>query len=247
MNILIIDSDLWSQKKLTYLLKMHKANIHIPKSIKNSEGIKNDILSKKIDIVFAEIHFDSNDIFDLIKGIHTNIPLFIILTDTDKYALKAIKYEIFDYILKPIDQTILSNTLDKAKIRLNYRKALQINDNPIKNRNLVMGIPSDTEITIIFFAEIKFLKSHKSGTIFYLGSNTIMNSPLSIDTYEKILNDTLFLRVHQSYIVNIFNIESIVVNRGRYDFLITCNNITIPINQKYAKVLFNFIKNKIYI
>lgn len=43
---------------------------------------------------------------DIIKQVHFNLsfPAFILTTAYHQYAIRAIKAEVFDYLMKPVDQ-----------------------------------------------------------------------------------------------------------------------------------------------
>jgi len=81
---------------------------------RTEEGIT-FILQKKPRVVFLDIEMENNiSAFDVINTLnkHGSRPIFILVTGYEQYVLKALKYEVFDYIMKPVDVDELKETLD---------------------------------------------------------------------------------------------------------------------------------------
>lgn len=58
--------------------------------------------------------------FDVIQEVHKIVPNqdFIFVTGFNQYAIKAIKKEAFDFLLKPVDIDELKETIDRYRTRL---------------------------------------------------------------------------------------------------------------------------------
>jgi len=75
------------------------------------------ILQKKPDVVFLDIEMPRMNGFQLLESI-SNIDFAIIFsTAYEQYAIKAIKSNAVDYILKPVSVTEVLNALEKVKNR----------------------------------------------------------------------------------------------------------------------------------
>jgi len=87
-----------------------------------SEKALEKILSLKPDIIFVDIEMPGLNGFDLIKKAGEKLPnlVFIFVTAFNHYAIKAIKREAFDYILKPVDLEELTNTINRYRKKQNH-------------------------------------------------------------------------------------------------------------------------------
>ncbi|MCX6235014.1 MAG: response regulator transcription factor [Bacteroidetes bacterium] len=75
------------------------------------------ILHKKPDLVFIDVEMPRMSGFDVVKAIKSKDfhPTFIFVTDYNQYAIKAIKNEAFDFLLKPVDIDELKDTLHRFR------------------------------------------------------------------------------------------------------------------------------------
>src|SRR5882724_4082547 len=70
----------------------------------------------KPDIIFLDIEMPRMNGFDMLKEIKEKNFHIIFTTAYDQYAIKAIKYAAFDYLLKPIDIEELKTTVAKVEL-----------------------------------------------------------------------------------------------------------------------------------
>ena len=116
INCIVIDDERNSRDRLIILLqKFEEVNI---------VGFEGDpekgidlICEKEPDIVFIDVEMPRKTGFDVVKdvkekGCHST---FIFVTGYNQYAIKAIKNEAFDYILKPVDIDELKNSIERFK------------------------------------------------------------------------------------------------------------------------------------
>jgi len=78
-----------------------EAVIHIPEDIP--------------DLVFLDVEMPGMSGFDVINKLHQAhcFPVFIFVTGFNQYAIKAIKAEAFDYLIKPVDLDELNVCLSR--------------------------------------------------------------------------------------------------------------------------------------
>ena len=88
---------------------------------RTKEGI-DYILKNKPSVVFLDIEMENNiSAFDVINELkkHCCHPTIILVTGHAQYVLKAIKNEVFDYLMKPVDVDELKETLNRLEKHLN--------------------------------------------------------------------------------------------------------------------------------
>lgn len=158
-------------------------------------------------LIFADIRIGGGDVFDALKDTAPNS--FVIFTTAyDDYALKAIKSNGVDYLLKPIDRNELEAaigkvlTLSEATVSeaapqgaTCWRKRLMANDDGYM-------IPVEVE-------SINFIVVEDKQPIAHLQSGDALQLELSMNEVDAQLDPDMFFRLNRQYIVNIRAIKSV--------------------------------------
>ena len=161
------------------------------------EGI-NITLKLKPNIIFLDVELKNEIGFEIIKEtacFFNEPPFVIVLSENEKYAKKAINYDVLFYMDKPINPTKLTIALNKFIKRFSELKS----HISIKDRNAHW---------LIKYNDILFIQSDGS----YCHVNRLNNKKVTVTKPLKEIETLLpktFLRVHKSYIINISYIEKI--------------------------------------
>lgn len=80
-----------------------------------------------IDVMICDIEMPQQNGIELLEWVRANYPrcvcIFLTSHDEFKYAQQAIRLGVLDYLLKPISEDQLKNTLEKAILQLNAQEA----------------------------------------------------------------------------------------------------------------------------
>ena len=124
IKILIVDDEPFIRQGLKILINWEEYGYEIVGEAANGiEAIK-VLEEKEIDLIIADIKMPEMNGIELIEYVHDNILSeikFIMLSGyyEFEYAKKAIKYNVTDYILKPIQKDeLIKDRLSKAKIEM---------------------------------------------------------------------------------------------------------------------------------
>jgi len=117
---IVVDDETLAVERLCNLLNQLKQVEVVETALAPEKAIK-EILSKKPDIVFIDVEMPRMSGFELVKEVRANLfnPTFIFVTAYNQYAIKAIKTEAFDFIIKPVDIDELHETIDRFLKRQN--------------------------------------------------------------------------------------------------------------------------------
>jgi two-component system LytT family response regulator len=162
----------------------------------------------------------------LIPGIDCEI---IFVTAHDNYAVDAFELSATGYILKPIDDQELSQAVDKALERVQFRKIAKIQPGiriqPIANDGKI-AIPGNHGIDYINISEILYLEStNKCTRIATLNQEYISTS--NIGKFQYLIDNFSFFQIHRSFIINI----RYVLRYDSLGFIIMNNKKEIPISR----------------
>ena len=87
-----------------------------------SEGVQL-INEQQPDLVFLDIKMPEGSGFDLLESITERNFKVIFVTAYDHYAIKAIRYSAFDYLLKPINTIELQKAIERVKVEMQQDKS----------------------------------------------------------------------------------------------------------------------------
>ncbi|MFT5243167.1 MAG: two-component system LytT family response regulator [Glaciecola sp.] len=151
------------------------------------------------DCLFLDIQMPTMDGFQFL-GKLTNTDFAIVITTAyDEYAIKALKHEAIDYLLKPVDSDDLQDPIQK-----------------IKKYNSRVSNSSKFEEVLVSFND-KYDK--KKITI-----NT--DGKLIFLDIDAILPEHCFFRIHNSYIINLNKIKEFIKSEG---YVVMESNYKIPV------------------
>jgi two-component system LytT family response regulator len=137
----------------------------------------------------------------------------IFITAYQEYAIQAFRFSALDYLLKPVDPDLLSQALKKAhdaidreKVSLKIESFLYNMDDLSKGKKKVILKTADN-IHVVSMQDIMYCEADRSYTHFYLADKTRIMVSTTLGDYEEMFTEHGFLRIHQSYLLNVSYIK----------------------------------------
>jgi two-component system response regulator LytT len=162
----------------------------------------------EIDLIFLDIHMPDFNGIDFIKTLK-NPPKIILTTSDPKFAIEAFEYDfIVDYLLKPLELSRFKKAIQKAQNQKNELLA-EMNDKVDNANDFYVNIDRrliKIELSSIYLVEAKGDYIHIKTD----DKNYVVHSTLK--KIEEKLPDSLFLKIHRSYVINIKKIIDIEDN-----------------------------------
>ena len=246
-DAIIIDDDQENINLLKIYLKKYCKNIQICGESTNIKGGLELYYNCMPQILFLDISLGDDTIFSFLDSLENITGELIFISSHEEYALKAIKYEVRGYIMKPIKVNELVNIVNKAILNIEKKYTilqLQENDHESKEgQSNIVAIPSTDKIELIQIEDIVYLEADGRYTIFHLTNNRFKTSSRNLGEYEKILNRNVFFRIHYKYIVNLNMVVNINKSAGNYCELSI--NKTLPIAKRRQDELHRFLNLKL--
>lgn len=174
-----------------------------------------------IDLVFLDIQMPDLKGTDFAKMVPSSTKI-IFTTAYSEYALDGFELNALDYLLKPITFERFLQAVNKIGSKTT------IDDEFIT-------IKSGYDLHKIKFIDILYIQSDSEYVVFYMKGKKIM-SYQTLKSLEKSLPQSLFMRVHRSYIINKKAITSLV---GKS---LTINAVKIPVSTRY----FDTVKEQLF-
>lgn len=247
MKAVIIDNEAPMIRTLSGLLEMYCPEVEL---LGTADGVASGerlILEKNPELIFLDVEMDDGTGLDLVERLNYRKLHVIFVTAHDKYAINAFKYSAIDFLLKPVDPQDLVNALRKFK---EARKVLDLEQQvAVLTEHLRGGssrqkkiVLSDYEsMHLVRVDEIVWCVAEGSYTRFKLADGNEIMVSKNLKSYEDILSADDFVRIHNSYLVNINHIKRFERSEG--GLVVMNNGGTLPVSVRKKDALMHILKN----
>lgn len=247
ISALIIDDEESAVQVVKLLLQKHVPDItHIYTAVGSSAGVR-AIQQHKPHLLFLDVEMPGMSGFDILQQFPQQTFAVIFITAYDHYAIQAIKYSAFDYLLKPIDTEELKNAIQKfiarnadlKKEKEKYENLLHnLNAEKISNYRLAVTTTDGT----FFLASKDIIRMEADGnyTRFFLKDKKPLLTSKTLKEYDDLLSGQDFIRVHRTHLVNKKFVKCIVANHE----LLMEDNTAVEVSRRKWEEVKKYLQNK---
>ncbi len=182
--------------------------------------------NQEVDLMFLDINMPRLSGLDLLESMQ-NPPLTILTTAYSEYALDGFRLNVVDYLLKPYTFQRFFQATQKA---IDSYKSRLVRDEKEGGHSFDMYIRQGDSFQRINWEDILFAESMQNYLKLHFKNNTFIIHQTMTSLVEMLPKD-IFFRIHNSYLVNITQIDKI--HGGR----LYINQVELPIS-KHRKEAF---------
>ncbi len=199
----------------------------------------------KPDLVFLDLQMPAMNGFEVVSSLRPPLPVVVIVTAFDRYAVQAFETGAVDYLLKPVSEERLAKAVRRAKGLLgrpgqvadslaNISAITPQSDPPVVTRRIVgrageefhlldtgevLAFQADRELVWIVTAKQRFLATQ------------------NLRTLESRLNDPQFQRVHRNAIVNLNHVRKMAALSSQRWMITLSNGTQITVSKRQAHAI----------
>jgi two-component system, LytTR family, response regulator len=199
ITAIIIDDERLARKELTSLLAQHK-KIEIIDEAANADEALIKIHEKRPNLIFLDIQMPGKTGFDLLEELDY-VPDVIFTTAYDEYAIKAFEVNALDYLLKPIEDDRLRDSIDKVSEKIDIDEP-SISSDGILTENDQVFVKDGEKCWFITLKEVRYFESVGNYVKVHFDSNRPMILK-SLNNLEKKLDSKTFFRANRKHIINL--------------------------------------------
>ena len=239
----IVDDEPKAIQSLSWELSNYSDQIKVIATFNNPEKALLFLTENNIDCLFLDIEMPTMDGFQFLNKLKFRDFAVVITTAYNEYAIKALKKDALDYLLKPIDSDDLEETI--AKVKKHRSRALDSNKiekvllrfNEKLNTKKI-AINTDGKLIFLETKEILYIVSDGNYSTFHTTNNKKIVVTKKLKEINTILPNEIFFRVHNSYIINLTKVKEFFKTDG---YVILEDNHKIPVSrQKKSEFLEKF-------
>jgi len=221
MRAILVDDEPDGIRTLKKLLELNCPEVEIVATCSSAADAISKLEEAKPELVFLDVRMPRGSGIDMLAELSEIDFEVIFVTAHDEYMLQALQFSAVDYLMKPVDEDRLKEAVQRVEERLKGKKNSRQGEILLHNINKVgyplemrLCLPTQKGFTIVKLEEIIYCEAQRSYTIFRLVNNKsiIISKPLF--DYDKLLADTIFLRVHKSFLINLMHIKEYMRGEG---------------------------------
>jgi two-component system LytT family response regulator len=225
IKAIIVDDEQHCIEALHTMLLKKCPEVTVVGSVNSVKDAKDMISELQPDVVFLDVEMPHQNGFELLK-LFDKINFDVIFTTAyEQYALKAIKFNALDYLLKPFSVKELQDAIQKCVSRRSAQ-AIESQHSPIEVflQNMKTLHQTHKKIALptinglVFMPVQNIVRCESTGNytrIFFTDKKNLMVSrPLK--EFEELLTDVDFFRVHNSHLINLQQMQSYIQGEGGF-------------------------------
>ena len=228
LKVVLIDDEPKSLKSLEWELKKFSYDLEILATFTNSKKAIKFLSSQRVDCIFLDIEMPEMDGFQFLSHFQNRKFEVVLVTAYDQFAINAIKEEVLDYLLKPIDTDDLFPVIERMKIRVHKKERDFLEKSPRSLSDKRISIPMNGKIIFLKSDEIIFCESDGNYCRIFLEDERILFITKKLKEVFNLLPEDNFFRVHNSYVVNLIKVREYFKSDG---YIVMSNDKKIPVSR----------------
>lgn len=266
----IVDDESLARKGLAIRLESFDEITLIGHQGSSREAIA-EISALKPDIVFLDIQMPGLNGFEVLKSLQQSmptLPAIVFVTAFDQYAIRAFEVRALDYLLKPVDEERLAETIERVKHELEpnefdatQQKLVNLvaevtgedcdvilerlasgDEVPMSRYPEHIAIKDSGEITRVPVNAIEWVDAAGDYMCIHASGETFILRR-TMKELEKELNPNLFQRIHRSAIVNVNQVEKLCTRQNGEYHISLKNGQKLKVSRSYKDRIKQLILN----
>lgn len=234
IKTLIIDDDPFIRDLLEDKLIQYLPEVELmAMADSGAEGLEK-IKTYQPELIFLDVEMADMTGFEMLSKLTEINFQTIFITSYSHYAIKAIRFNALDYLVKPIDLGELKAAIKRYKKKAaenrpteNVRQALfNFKTKNDSDKKLILQT-QDGEMQIVL-KEITRVEGERNYSYIYLTNGKKKLTTKTLGEMEELLHDKGFFRTHKSHLVNSVHIHSL---SNSFSIQMT-NGVEIPIARR---------------
>ncbi|MBB4616335.1 MULTISPECIES: LytR/AlgR family response regulator transcription factor [Sphingomonas] len=262
IRTILVDDEPLAIQGLELRLQAHEDVEIIEKCSNGREAIR-AIKTHKPDLVFLDIQMPGFDGFSVVQGLmEVEPPLFVFVTAYSDHALRAFEAQAVDYLMKPVEESRLGDTLDRVRQRLAEKRGAgeadrlkevlaevapeavddiaDGGDHAANRFEKLINIKDRGQIFRVDVDTIERIDAAGDYMCIYTGDNTLILRETMKDL-EKRLDPRRFQRIHRSTIVNLDLVKQVKPHTNGECFLVLGSGAQVKVSRSYRDVVARFV------
>lgn len=238
-KVILIDDEPKAVKSLKWEIENYCQDVEILETFTDPFKAVKFLKLHDIDGVFLDIEMPDMTGFDFLDCFQKRRFKVVFVTAYSQYAIKAIKENAMDYLLKPIDTEDLIATVEKLKAEQKKQNYDALERRRFEDDNKRIKIPVEGKLVFLETDNIIYCEGDGNYSRIYLEKGKPLFVSKILKQIQTILPSKNFFRVHNSYIINIDKVSEYLKTDG---YVILDNHAKIPVSRNRKSIFLDKIE-----
>jgi two-component system, LytTR family, response regulator len=269
MRTIIVDDEPLARRGIELRLAEH-ADVQVIGECENAREAITMINELAPDLMFLDIQMPGVSGLELLAQVpQTSLPMVIMVTAFDRYAVEAFEAQALDYLLKPLGEPRFSQALERARQARAQRSALvqreklmsllarvqgsgaldeqllrdHLQRTPAQQFADILPIRDDADTVRVPVATIDWIDAAGDYMCVHAAGRTYVLRE-TMKSLEAILDPKVFQRVHRSTIVNLQRVRRLRPHTNGEYFLMLEDGQEIKLSRSYRNRVDQLLKRR---
>ena len=247
LKTVLIDDEPRGISSMQRLLQINCPAVNVIGSFTDAIEAIDYVKFQNPDLIFLDIAMPVKNGFELLKELKGASFEVIFVTAHNQYMVEAFHFSAIDYLLKPVEDNLLIDAVERAKKRIEEKSGnknietflhnLKQSQSPQKMR---LCIPSIKGFQVIELDDILYAESSGNYTNLHFLNKPMGCTSKPLHEYEKLLEDAGFVRIHKSILVNMLHVKEYL--RGEGGSVLLSNGKEIEVSRRKKDIFLSRMK-----
>lgn len=229
LNVILIDDEVKAIKSLEWEIENFCEDVEVIKTFTNPEKAISYLKFNEPDCIFLDIKMPEMDGFEFLDRFSKRNFSVVFVTAYSEFAIKAIKENALDYLLKPVDTDDLLETIEKIKAEKKKNENYDVLELRLREHsNKRIAIPVEGKLIFINTEKIIYCKSDGNYCRIHLTDHKPLFISKKLKDIQSLLPEIDFYRIHNSYIINL---KKVVEYQKTEGYVLLENQKLIPVSR----------------
>ncbi|RYZ25544.1 MAG: response regulator transcription factor [Chitinophagaceae bacterium] len=224
INCIVVDDEPLARELVSRYINKLK-DWEIKASCRSVAEAYEALYQNDVDVIFLDINMPNKTGIEFLSTLK-NPPHIVFTTAYAEYAAKAFDLKAVDYLVKPITEERFTEAIGKVERLVMSAETSSVT----RQENDHVFLKQDNRLVKVMFEEILFIEALKDFSKVHLKEKTMLISA-HLKMMEEMLPQTLFLRIHRSYIIALNKITAVQGN------IVEIGKLRIPVGSTYKDEL----------
>ncbi len=204
IKAIILDDEIKGSNLMQHKLKAFSEQVEVLQVFNDPQEALGKVKALAADVLFLDVEMPVLNGFQFLEKLEQFDFEVIFVTAYNIYTLDALRANALDYLLKPVNPDELHKAIIKLEKRMEGKEKLKhLEPQPQRPCSSRIALPTAEGIHLIKREDILRIEAMSNYSVFYLLNQPKIIVSKTLKEYELLLEETNFLRINRSTIVNL--------------------------------------------
>ncbi len=231
---IVVDDEEQGRNTLCKLIRKYCADLQVMAVAESASAALDAIERHHPDLVFLDVEMQETSGLELLGSFEHPSFDVIFVTAHERYAVPALRHAAFDFLLKPVASLDLITAVKRYRQRQRPPLATtkQRDTQSDTRAPQQLALPTQEGFVFVDINEISHCKAVSNYTEVHMLTGRTITSSRTLLEFERLLEGSGFVRVHQSGLINLRYVRKFRRGKGRGGIIVMHDGSEIDVAQR---------------